>query len=75
MAYNFHENFKETPHVCPTCLKAIGIAALLQYRSDVEAPADEKIEVRVFLAQKTVEVCGSEIRIYSWRKLGFTEVC
>ena len=36
-------------------------------------PVDQK--VKVYIAQKTVEVCGSEIRIYSWRELGFTGVC
>jgi hypothetical protein len=75
MAYNFHENFKETPNYCFECLHAIAVAALLQYRLDVEASDDEKIKVKVYLAQKTVEVCGKEIRIYLWRELGFTKVC
>ncbi len=74
MGYNFHENFQEEipQDYCPECLKAIAVAALIQYQQDTEGAPQENVQVKLYVAQKTVEVCGSEIRIYSWKELGFT---
>ena len=73
MGYNFHENFQEEipQEYCPECLKAIAVAALIQYQQDTDSSEDGKIEVKLYTAQKTVEVSGTEIRIYAWRELGF----
>jgi hypothetical protein len=73
MGYNFTENFQqETSHYQQECLQNIAVAALLQYRKDTDGPESEAVEVKLYIAQKTVEVSGKEIRIYSWRELGFT---
>ena len=69
--YNYASAFLETPHYCPECLKAIGVAAPIQYQQDTSGPSDEAIQVKLYVAQKTAEVHGSEIRIYSWLELGF----
>lgn len=69
--YNYATAFK-TPHYCPECLKAIAVAALLQYQQDTNGPEGEAVNVKLYTLQKTAEVSGKEIRIYSWRELGFT---
>lgn len=72
MGYYLIEPQQETPHYCAECLKAIGVAALIQYRKDTDGPKNEVIQVKLWTLQKTAEVSGNEIRIYSWKELGFT---
>jgi hypothetical protein len=71
MGYYLIEPKEETPSYCPECLKAIAVAALLKYQEDTDGPENEAVQVKLYTAQKTVEVFGKEIRIYSWRELGF----
>lgn len=71
MGYYLVEPTQEIPHYCPECLRNIGVAALIQYQQDTNGPDDEAIQVKLYIAQKTAEVHGGEIRIYSWLELGF----
>jgi hypothetical protein len=72
MGYFLIEPTTETPHYCHECLQAIAVAALIQYQKDTDSPEKEAVQVKLYQAQKTVEVSGVEIRIYSWKELGFT---
>jgi hypothetical protein len=72
VGYYLIEPTVETPHYCPECLKAIAVAALIQYQQDTEGEPQEGVQVKLHTAHKTAEVCGREIRIYSWKELGFT---
>jgi hypothetical protein len=73
--YNYATAFEptvETPHYCPECLKAIAVAALIQYQQDTNSPEGEGVQVKLHTLHKTAEVTGDEIRIYTWKELGFT---
>jgi hypothetical protein len=72
MGYFLREDIEPTPSYCPECLRAIAVAALIQYQQDTDGPENEAVQVKLYQAQKTAEVSGNEIRIYSWKELGFT---
>ena len=68
--YNFYEAFHPTAQLSKQQCKMVGVAAILQYRFEFEDV--EYIEVSFFMDTKHVEVTGGpEIRIYSWKELGF----
>ena len=71
MGYN-HANAFQTTLYCPKLLKEISVAALIKYRQDTNGPGGEGVQVKLHTPQKTAEVTGDEIRIYSWAELGFT---
>lgn len=68
--YNFYQAFHPTTQLPEKQCKEIGVAAIIQYRYEFEDV--EYIEVKFYFDTKTVEVLGGpEIRIYSWKELGF----